>query len=56
MIYAGKVIADGTPDDVLDEKLIKVVYGVDVNVEDYQHGSRCHKICVPINGGVGKHW
>ena len=43
MIYGGKVIADGTPDDVLDEELIKVVYGVDVNVEDYRYGSRRHK-------------
>lgn len=56
MIYGGKVIADGTPEDVLDARLIKDVYGVDVNVEDYRYGSRCHKLCVPINGGVGKHW
>lgn len=55
MIYGGKVIADGTPENVLDAKLIKVVYGVDVNVEDYRYGSRRHKLCVPINGGVGKH-
>ena len=55
MIYGGKVIADGAPDDVLDAELIKEVYGVDVNVEDYRYGSRRHKLCVPINGGVGKH-
>lgn len=55
MIYGGQVIVDGTPEDVLDAQLIKNVYGVDVHVQDYQYGSRRHKLCIPIDGGVGKH-
>jgi iron complex transport system ATP-binding protein len=55
MIYNGKVIADGTPEDVLDAKLIKDVYGLNVHIEDYQYGPRRHKLCIPIDGGVGKH-
>ena len=55
MIYGGRVIAEGTPEDVLDAGLIKDVYGVDVHIEDYEYGSRRHKLCIPIDGGVGKH-
>lgn len=55
MIYGGRVIADGAPEEVLDAALIKEVYGVDVHVEDYSYGSRRHKLCIPIDGGVGKH-
>ena len=55
MIYGGEIIADGTPEDVLDAELIRKVYGVDVHVEDYAYGSRRHKLCIPIDGGVGKH-
>ncbi|MCZ9313228.1 MAG: ABC transporter ATP-binding protein [Methanocorpusculum sp.] len=54
MISGGRVIADGTPEEVLDASLIKDVYGVDVHIEDYQYGSRRHKLCIPIDGGVGK--
>ncbi|HKL97483.1 MAG TPA: ABC transporter ATP-binding protein [Methanocorpusculum sp.] len=52
MIQNGKVIAEGAPDDVLDEKLIKDVYGVDVHIEDFQSKSRHHKLCVPVEGGA----
>ncbi|MDR0439260.1 MAG: ABC transporter ATP-binding protein [Methanocalculaceae archaeon] len=55
MISGGRVIADGTPEEVLNAQLIKDVYGVDVHIEDYQYGSRRHKLCIPIDGGVGKH-
>ena len=55
MIYGGRVIADGAPEKVLDAQLVREVYGVDVHIEDYQYGSRRHKLCIPIDGGVGKH-
>lgn len=55
MIYGGRVIVDGAPEDVLDADLIREVYGVDVHIEDYQYGSRRHKLCIPIDGGVGNH-
>jgi iron complex transport system ATP-binding protein len=54
MIQGGKVIADGCPDDVLDAKLIKDVYNVDVHIEEFQSETRHHKLCIPKNGGVGK--
>ena len=47
MMYGGKVIADGTPDDVLDAALIKKVYGVDVMVNSFENTCRTHKLCVP---------
>ncbi|MDR3102262.1 MAG: ABC transporter ATP-binding protein [Methanocalculaceae archaeon] len=55
MIYGGRVIASGTPEDVLDAKLIKEVYGVDVYIEDYQCGSYHHKHCIPVNGDFERH-
>lgn len=54
MIYEGNVIADGSPDEALNADLIKSVYDVDVHIEDYCSGSRHHKLCIPIDGGVGK--
>ena len=54
MIQGGKVIADGRPDEVLDAKLIKDVYGVDVHIEEFQSNTRHHKLCIPVEGGVGK--
>ncbi len=51
-IQRGKVIADGSPDDVLDAKLIKDVYNVDVHIEEFHSATRHHKLCIPIEGGV----
>ncbi|HJJ64178.1 MAG TPA: ABC transporter ATP-binding protein, partial [Methanocorpusculum sp.] len=47
MMYGGKVIADGLPDEVLDADLIKKVYGVDVMVNNFENTCRTHKLCVP---------
>ena len=47
MMYGGKVIADGAPDEVLDAELIKKVYGVDVMVNNFENTCRTHKLCVP---------
>ncbi|MDD2473864.1 MULTISPECIES: ABC transporter ATP-binding protein [unclassified Methanoculleus] len=55
MIYGGKVIADGTPEDVLDAKLIRDVYGMDVHIEECQCGSRHHRLCIPIIGATEKY-
>jgi iron complex transport system ATP-binding protein len=55
MIYGGKVIADGTPEDVLDAKLIRDVYGMDVHIEECQCGSRHHRLCIPIIGETEKY-
>jgi len=49
MIQGGRVIADGSPDDVMTESLIRDVYGVDVRVEDYENVCHCHKICIPLD-------
>ncbi len=46
------MIADGSPDDVLDAKLIKDVYNMDVHIEEFQSATRHHKLCIPIEGGV----
>ncbi len=51
-VQGGKVIADGSPDNVLDAKLIKDVYNVDVRIEEFQSETRHHKLCIPIEGGV----
>jgi len=51
MIYGGKVIADGKPNDVLDESLIKQVYNVDTRIEEFSDENGMHRMCVPINGG-----
>ena len=53
MLFGGRVIADGTPDEVLDEELIKRVYGVDTRITSFEDELGTHKICLPHNGGVG---
>ncbi|MBE6506360.1 MAG: ABC transporter ATP-binding protein [Methanocorpusculum parvum] len=47
MMYGGRVIADGTPEDVLDADLIRKVYNVDVTVNTFENTCRTHKLCVP---------
>ena len=47
MMYGGKVIADGTPDEVLNAELIRKVYGVEVMVNNFENTCRTHKLCVP---------
>jgi iron complex transport system ATP-binding protein len=47
MIQGGKVIADGAPEDVMTDNLIRDVYGVNVCIEDYENVRRTHKICIP---------
>ncbi|MDO5845066.1 MAG: ABC transporter ATP-binding protein [Methanocorpusculum sp.] len=47
MMQGGKIIADGSPENVLDAELIKNVYGVDVNIETFENTKRTHKLCIP---------
>lgn len=47
MMQGGKIIADGTPEDVLDSELIKNVYGVEVSIETFENTKRTHKLCIP---------
>ena len=54
MMYDGKVLADGTPDAVLDADLIKRVYHVDVRIETFTDDWGTHKLCIPVNGGCAK--
>ncbi len=54
MMYDGSVIADGSPNTVLDAALIKRVYNVDVNIETFLDELGTHKLCIPINGGYSK--
>lgn len=54
MIYGGKVIADGTPDEVLDSNIIKEVYGVDTMIHQFEDHTGKHKMCIPLEGGAGK--
>lgn len=49
MIHKGTVIADGSPDSVLDADLIKTVYGVSVKVESFENSCRRHNLCVPLD-------
>ena len=42
-----EVIADGTPEEVLNEELIRKVYGVEVMVNTFENTRRTHKLCVP---------
>jgi len=51
MIYEGKVIADGKPEKVLDENLIKHVYNVDTKIEKFSDENGIHRLCIPLNGG-----
>ncbi|HJJ36699.1 MAG TPA: ABC transporter ATP-binding protein [Methanocorpusculum sp.] len=54
MMQGGNIIADGTPDTVLDADLIKRVYNVDVRIETFTDDLGTHKLCIPVNGGCGK--
>lgn len=47
MMYGGKIIAEGTPEDVLNAGIIKDVYGVDVHIESFENTKRTHKLCIP---------
>lgn len=47
MMYGGEVIADGTPESVLDSELIYRVYGVNVRIETFTDESGTHRICIP---------
>ena len=47
MMFGGKVIADGNPEEVLDAELIRKVYGVEVMVNTFENTKRTHKLCVP---------
>ena len=47
MLYGGAVLADGTPDAVLDAALIKKVYGVDVSVNPAENTCCTGRRCVP---------
>ncbi|HJJ30670.1 MAG TPA: ABC transporter ATP-binding protein [Methanocorpusculum sp.] len=49
MMYGGEVIADGTPETVLDAELIHRVYGVNVRIETFTDESGTHRICIPQN-------
>ncbi|MBR4987670.1 MAG: ABC transporter ATP-binding protein [Methanocorpusculum sp.] len=49
MIHKGTVIADGSPDSVLDADLIKTVYGVSVKVEEFENSCRRHNLCIPLD-------
>ena len=47
MMFGGEVIADGTPEEVLNEELIRKVYGVEVMINTFENTRRTHKLCVP---------
>jgi iron complex transport system ATP-binding protein len=49
MLDDGCLIADGAPDTVLTEQLIRKVYGVDVLLHVIDAGGKRSKVCVPIN-------
>ncbi|MDO5846657.1 MAG: ABC transporter ATP-binding protein [Methanocorpusculum sp.] len=53
MMFGGKVIADGVPDEVLDARLIHDVYGVDTKIEVFSDAGGTHRMCIPVNGGFG---
>lgn len=45
----GRLIADGDPDIVLTEQLIRDVYGVGTLLYDIEVGERHTKVCIPID-------
>lgn len=49
MMFGGKVVADGTPEAVLDADLIYQVYGVSVKVDNFVNARRMHKLCIPLD-------
>ncbi|HJJ29336.1 MAG TPA: ABC transporter ATP-binding protein [Methanocorpusculum sp.] len=50
VLQAGSVIADGKPDEVLDEALIRRVYGVETRISSFEDDLGTHKICLPLQG------
>lgn len=54
MMFGGKVIADGVPNEVLDAKLIREVYGVTTKIESFEDESGRHRMCIPLNGGCSR--
>lgn len=52
VLQNGGVIAEGNPDAVLTEEVIRQVYGVDTRISTFEDERGIHKICYPLNGGV----
>lgn len=52
ILNEGLVIADGKPEKVLTEQLIREVYGVDTLLCDIDAGGRQTKVCIPLNSNL----
>ena len=52
MLENGKVIADGTPEAVLDTELIRRVYHVETRIETFADENGMHRMCVPVNSSL----
>ncbi|HJJ48060.1 MAG TPA: ABC transporter ATP-binding protein [Methanocorpusculum sp.] len=50
VLQEGEVIADGKPDEVLNEELIRRVYGVETRISSFDDDLGTHKICLPLQG------
>jgi iron complex transport system ATP-binding protein len=49
VLSGGVIVADGEPKDVLTEKLISEVYGIDAAIGDIEHGGKLLRTCVPVD-------
>lgn len=47
VLSGGKIIADGTPENVITEQLIKEIYNVSVKIESHTDETGTHRFCVP---------
>lgn len=52
MLDNGKVIADGTPENVLDADLIRQVYHVETRIETFYDENGTHRMCIPVNSSL----
>lgn len=54
ILNGGEVTADGAPDAVLDEDMMRQVYGIDVSIKEFSDEDGTHRVCVPKRGD-GQH-
>lgn len=52
VLFDGTIIADGKPDEIISEELIRKVYGVETRITTFEDEQGTHKICLPLNGGL----
>ena len=48
IMQRGRFVAIGSPDEVVTEENLRDIYGVDVQIADFDCGGFSRKVCVPV--------